>query len=609
MNKTNQPIEEIQIKNPIKIYFGFIISCLALCVLAVIALNNIGLTPNLQIWNSQKYTVLSGDSSGVYFDIANRLNKNEYIIKNTNGSDDNSHMISGNDFSFGFIQEDDLKNQNEDVVPVVDLYTEYLHIIYRKKSAKYSVCRSDKINLMASPDSCLKNLLQCSSICAGAKNSSTQFMARQILGKINGIVFSRPLIDDNLTSALEKLDSDEYQILFYTAGFTEKFNQRLKRRSEFGLASIDKSILFELGYRYGKEPITDFKSSDYPIDSRSAQTIGVKAMLVCNKKVKKDVQEKILRELDKIKEQVPALKSENFLDEFLATKKAKDSELLKWFVLLSLLFFIIYSHRAVYRISKSRYYQGFLFSFINSHIIEGLPKNYKFKNKANDIEYLKPDIHSTQIPSINNITVGISNGLVARNAINETFSRKFLLNTHYTFLMNRNDMIIKKLRKVLAHRLNYILIRDENPEKEPIFTKKLLLDYLTYEYLTQFNFDWLIKIWEKTEFYRIDKKYILQLIGKNEIYNALDSIRIVLENYKDGEKNDLINEFSNEVIHHLSRYSAIMDEKNFGISDPRDFDRTMNQIRKAVLSLVDNMVKKKILLDNESMNSLNAPNK
>jgi hypothetical protein len=138
-------------------------------------------------------------------------------------------------------------------------------------------------------------------------------------------------------------------------------------------------------------------------------------------------------------------------------------------------------------------------------------------------------------------------------------------------------------------------VRTDNPAKEPLFTKSLLRDYLTYTYITSSDYDWLIKTWEKTEFYRINSQYIEQLIEQGAIYETLDSLRIVLENLQNEENHEKLNPYKSEVIAQLGRLAAAKNDLVQGRCTQETFNVERNKIREAIQRLAKKMMDAHIL--------------
>jgi hypothetical protein len=360
------------------------------------------------------------------------------------------------------------------------------------------------------------------------------------------------------------------------------------------LAILDDKTLGFLDYRYNTESKTDFKESGYHHDYRGTHTIEVKAMLVCHKNVPIAAREQLLANIDQLKEKVPALNGQGFLQNYYNTKKIRQQPLIQWLSCLGAYFLLVILHLWAYRTMRSSYHQKMIFSQINEQVISRLPRNYNFKDEKEKY-YREPNIYDAQVPIINKIADGLKNGLMLRNTINEYYLNKYLINRHYDFLMKHNDTIIKKLRQVLGLRLNYVLVRTDNPAKEPLFTKNLLRDYLTYTYITPLDYDWLIKIWEKTAFYQINNQYIDQLIEQGGLEEALDSLRIVLENLQNEENHEKLNPYKSEVSAQLGRLASAKNDLAQGRCTQEQFNVDRNNIRTAIQSLAKKMIDAHIL--------------
>jgi TRAP-type uncharacterized transport system substrate-binding protein len=103
---------------------------------------------------------------------------------------------------------------------------------------------------------------------------------------------------------------------------------------------------------------------------------------------------------------------------------------------------------------------------------------------AHDREYIRPKINPDQRKVVNKIIVG----LISLNKLRKDISKDTGVNdTHTTFLIGRIDQIVDKLRKSLAIRLNGVI---ENYDQE--VNEKLLLEYLTADWLTKDDYEWLI---------------------------------------------------------------------------------------------------------------------
>jgi hypothetical protein len=325
------------------------------------------------------------------------------------------------------------------------------------------------------------------------------------------------------------------------------------------------------------------------------QNLGCQLLsIVCHKNVPVAARERLLGNIDKLKNTVTALNGQGFLQNYFNTKKIRQQPLIQWFSCLTAFLLLTILHIWAYRITRSIYYQKTIFEAINKQVIELLPRNYNFK-VVKENYYREPDIYDAQVPIINKIADGLKNGLIIRNTINDYYIKKYLMNRHYDFLMKHNETIIKKLRQVLGLRLNYILVRTDNPTKEPIFTKSLLRDYLTYTYITPLDYDWLIKTWEKTEFYRINSQYVDQLIEQGAIYDALDSLRIVLENLQNEENHERLNHHKSVVIAQLGRLASAKNDLVQGRMTQEAFNVERNNIRESVQRLAKEMINANIL--------------
>jgi TRAP-type uncharacterized transport system substrate-binding protein len=108
--------------------------------------------------------------------------------------------------------------------------------------------------------------------------------------------------------------------------------------------------------------------------------------------------------------------------------------------------------------------------------------------------YLLPTIDDDQTPIINKIISG-QNKL---NKLRKEISKDTGVNdTHTTFLIGRIDPIVDKLRKSLAIRLNRVIENDKlrkslNIENHDWEVNEMLLKYLTAEWITKDDYEWLI---------------------------------------------------------------------------------------------------------------------
>jgi TRAP-type uncharacterized transport system substrate-binding protein len=115
---------------------------------------------------------------------------------------------------------------------------------------------------------------------------------------------------------------------------------------------------------------------------------------------------------------------------------------------------------------------------------------------AHDRKYLSPKINADQTKIVNKIIIG----LIDLNNLRRDISKDTGVNdTHTTFLIGRIDQIVDKLRKSLAIRLNGVI---EHHDREA--DEMLLLKYLTADWITKDDYEWLVAKLREGKWHRSD---------------------------------------------------------------------------------------------------------
>ena len=330
------------------------------------------------ILRKKELSFFSGTSAGFYIKIGQSLESyfqqkgRLQVINNiSKGSNDNAEKVAQERLSLGLVQEEIRKNPDLGILFQTPLYSERMHIIYRKDSdiaTQYLKKSKPVISTLMPPP--LLSYFANAKISIGEGTSGTLPLATILMnlvnqqinlefGQLDGTTLKSQgeILYEGMSNSFNKLQSGDLDVMFAMGGFIEDVNKLLRDTSEYGLINIEPSTVIYLNDQLGYDlKITSFrkpnttetdKSEIYP-NSGGNLTLGSYCYLVSSPDVDKTTVWKVLKAIDQAKNEILAgqyqsgdaytpLRELQFLDSFENVNNIDDSKTLTNLAFLSVL--------------------------------------------------------------------------------------------------------------------------------------------------------------------------------------------------------------------------------------------------------------------------------
>ena len=492
------------------------------------------------------YAFYSGTQGGMYSEIGVQLDSADkhrpfykkpfnISVQNeaTNGGYQNPLKVLTNPNSFGLV-EDEIYPQNDFVRQqlnyIAPIYLERMHFIYNREAF-----RDKPLFISSHTDPALLELLATNRISTGPIGGGSKILGSYMMNLLNHQIKkinetrpklgekALPLIGNHLSSipinsAYQQLAHGNLDGMMLIAGCSlSEVQSLLTEKTEsgsyrFALACIDPSFISELNEKYHLSlRLTDFidksKTSFYPRENDSLMsnlsTLGTYCYLITNKETPPCDIKLMIEKLKNIQDDTTkksALSEMRFLDSIKTTSQNSDrsAKNLILFVLYIAIGMFIMSGLGIWLTSKVKH-DGYVERIFNVtlHIPDNklqLSEIEKYKNYSDQdeiYEFLEPSINPNQIRIISTKVVPAIHEITdLRNDISEDFSQRKLTDEHYTFLMNRCDVILAKFKKVLGLRLNEVI---ESKHERKYLSIDLLKKYRTAEYISMDDYERLVE--------------------------------------------------------------------------------------------------------------------
>jgi TRAP-type uncharacterized transport system substrate-binding protein len=294
---------------------------------------------------------------------------------------------------------------------------------------------------------------------------------------------------NNSKVAIEELEHDKIDIGFFMLGCIPPKISTLLDSDRFSLMSISPTMINPINKDYNSNLLIAKVQSEVS-NEKDVMTLGNYTYLVADKKIPSS---DIINIMEKIKQitieckgydksnEGELLHEFNFLDYY--KNKAIDEfihnvrRVLLFIVTVATSFGIAFS-LMVYSVSFAK--QSYFLKKV-SNITEDLPNNAEIIDKESNSNKIDlPIIDDDQISIINKIIDGIVKTFELRDELKNSTS---LNDSHFSFVQNRIDQIMVKLRKSLYLRLNEIIERQN--EVTDKLTKEDIRKYHTADWITE----------------------------------------------------------------------------------------------------------------------------
>ncbi len=504
-----------------------------------------------EIFSKPEYVFYTGVPTGTYHEIGSEISAEKkqlnIELKKTDGGYENAMKVSAGGKVFGIVQEDALVKDDPlraNLNYITPLFVEKLHILFNKKQFENnSILEFSNPKELTSPFLLTKLSKPTTNIFIGPIGSGTRILSTYVLSMLNKQVNENNLScqykthNDNPDSVYAKLARDQslVDIFFFVGGTPIHKIDSLLETGNFGLISVSPSFIAELNIKYNVNlRNSDFKGkySSYS-ESDQINTIGTLAYLITPRETKQEDIDKILSLLVNYGEKHKG-RLEFDIENRIVLKQGWNANFMWMFFRHILIFLMSYfgflytiwnisiwfwsSKREVKYIkeinelSKRIPDNTIPLSDIDKEELLQKVKGYpidernrladaiakgmtdRIRNNIDPDYYKLPYMIPTESIVINNIILSISDLTKLRRKLFDELENGDLVESHYTFLNEKINTIVDKLRKSLGTRLYQLVSSEKEIETaeqgdngESIKTKESLSLYLVGEYIDK---DW-----------------------------------------------------------------------------------------------------------------------